>query len=135
MVDQMRKQAVILRRFAAHSEDSGDEVLQLLKDSLAALEGDGLQRVQVAASQSAEWQARVALTARGRHAESGAGGRQAGGDYQQRLQQIAAANQTKMREEQVARRRLLHAFPTPDQGRPSLCPAPEQRTGSVAPPR
>ena len=122
MLDQMRKRAVILRRFATHSEGSGDEVLQLLKDSLAALEGRlDMQRVQVAASQSAEWQARVSLKQREvdklkvelEDAQASAE------SYQQRLKQIAAASQTKLREEQVAAAAAARRATTPGQARPS----------------
>ena len=123
MLDHMRKRAVILRRFAAHSESSGDtEVLQLFQDSLAMLEGRlDMQRVRVAASESAEWQARAALKQREVDTlKLELDDAQASVEsYQQRLQQIFAANQTKLREEQVAAAAAARKATTPGQARPT----------------
>ena len=61
-IEDMRKRAVVLRRFATQPEASDERVAGLLRDSLAALEGRlEDERVQVAASESAEWQARTLI--------------------------------------------------------------------------
>ena len=61
-IEDMRKRAVVLRRFATQPEASDEHVAGLLRDSLAALEGRlEDERVRVAASESAEWQARTLI--------------------------------------------------------------------------
>jgi large subunit ribosomal protein L40e len=103
MLEEMRKRAVVLRRFATHSD--GEDILGLLEDSLAALEGRlDQQRVQVAASESAEWQARALIKEReldGLKIEL-QDARASVESYQQRLQQIEAATQAKRKQDQAA---------------------------------
>ena len=130
MLAGMRTKAVILRRFAAKIEDGSDEqVAGLLADSLAALEGKlDQQRIQIAAQESTEWQARSLMKERevdglSKHTRNLLmrvicvysltsclvitevelkDARASAESYQQRIQQIQAAVEAKRRETHLA---------------------------------